>query len=280
MVKQTVGLDAEFYKGAETLMFPPHWLDNSERVHRNLPDRKIGKAMGIDPAEGGDKTTWSIIDDDGLIYLLSMQTPDTSMIVTKTIELMNAFHVPAEKVCFDRGGGGKQHADQMIAAGYRVKTVHFGEAASTEKRPARFTFKQRVDSEQSKTVYKNRRAEMYGRLRELLDPTTSKIVRPKVRSMLEEQSTKGINLNDPNPDQVFALPENYFEIRQQLTPIPLLYDGEGVMYLPPKYKRNRRDTMQTLTELIGHSPDEVDSLVLAVHILKGKDVRNVIKVMV
>lgn len=288
-IKQTVGLDAEFYEGAETLMFPPDWLDNSQRVAEQIKitKRRDGLAMGVDTAEGGDNTSWAIIDHHGLIYLHSERTPDTSMIPKKTIELIHRFHVPPERVCFDRGGGGKQHADRMKELGYRVATVHFGEAATLPKKKIKVTFSQRVADTETRTVYKNRRAEMYGRLRELIDPQRGLNHQQRIRvgSLYDEQTRKGMDVQEPDPSKVFALPEEFYQIRQQLTPIPLLYDGEGVMYLPPKHKRDgkpaerSRDTTETLTELIGHSPDEADSLVIALHALKCKEYRGSVKPM-
>ena len=49
---------------------------------------------------------------------------------------------------------------------------------------------------------------------------------------------------------------------------------EGKIVLPPKYKKDRNSTQVTLTELIGHSPDEADALALAVYGLTKKQRRN------
>ena len=75
---------------------------------------------------------------------------------------------------------------------------------------------------------------------------------------------------DPAGDhsQVFGIPAEYSQLREQLAPIPRLYDEEGRLYLPPKNKRDARDTRATLTELIGHSPDEADALVMALYALR------------
>jgi hypothetical protein len=75
------------------------------------------------------------------------------------------------------------------------------------------------------------------------------------------------NLLDPSRPQGFALPAEYAELRRQLAPIPLTYDGEGRLELLPKNRRHGEEPTRrkTLTELIGCSPDEADALVLAVH---------------
>ncbi len=84
---------------------------------------------------------------------------------------------------------------------------------------------------------------MYGRLRARLDPSI--------------------------PETSFAIPAEYTELRKQLAPIPLEYDDEGRMKLPPKGRPLRIQEgavtkVTTLTELIGHSPDEADAVALAV----------------
>lgn len=72
-IHQCIGLDAEFYEGAELLMFPPHWLNYAENNNRKLFEehykktgnrlRRQARAIGCDPAEGGDKTCWSVVDE-------------------------------------------------------------------------------------------------------------------------------------------------------------------------------------------------------------------------
>ena len=242
-VRQCIGLDAEFYEGADVLMFPPAWLTKAEEYATTLSTRREGEAIGVDPAEGGDSPCWSIVDHKGLIDLISKKTSDTSTISGETIALMTKYKIKPEKVFFDRGGGGKQHADRLRAQGYNVKTVAFGESVLGSYRfHWHRTQKQRIEQEEDRYVYKNRRAQMYGILRELLDP---------------------IN------EQQFGISEKFVELRRQLAPIPLTTDQEGRLYLLPKDAPPRSDgaksTAQTLKKLLGCSPDEADSLVLAVY---------------
>ena len=68
---------------------------------------------------------------------------------------------------------------------------------------------------------------------------------------------------DPDNNTPFAIPEDLRELRRQLAPIPLMYDGEGRLLLPPKNKADKNSNVQTLYDIIGNSPDEADSLVLA-----------------
>lgn len=237
-VRQCIGLDAEFYEGAEVLLFPPEWLNLSERRAREIQGPRKAVAIGIDPAEGGDKTAMAAVDHLGLIELISKQTPDTSVITGEAIAFLEKHGVPPDRVVFDRGGGGKEHADRLRTQGYPVRSIGFGETSTIEHK-RELTPENRLEQKESRSAYKNRRAELYGRLRELLDP-----------------SSRG-------ESQVFAIPQEYVQLRQQLAVIPLSYDDAGRLYLLPKHAREGGG--ETLDRLIGHSPDEADALVLAIY---------------
>ena len=256
-VKQTVSLDADFYEGAENLLYPPEWLDLSEVVAKELPKRMKGRTMGVDSAAGGDKTAFCICDDLGVIHLEAYRTEDTTQVPERTITLMKLHGIDPKNVLFDAGGGGKQHADRLRKIGYKVRTVGFGESPSPEIRRGMYTLDQRKDQGEQRYVYMNRRAEMYGILSERMDPA---------------------NLTGTTPyPNVFAIPGEYVELRRQLAPIPKLYDGEGRMMLPPKQKRGSDDTRQTMLDLIGCSPDEADALVLAVFGMSERTTRIKLK---
>ncbi len=243
-IKQMVSIDGEFYEGAENLMYPPEWLSRAERIAVEVAQRyrqrslaRQGKAIGCDPAEGGDGSCWSVVDDEGLIELVSRKTPDTNVIPQQTVTLMKKFNVDPRNVWFDRGGGGKQHVDRLRSMGYPVNTVAFGEAASDADLMRKY--KRRLearDEKEDRTTFKNRRAEMYWLLRCLLD--------------LSEDG--------------FGIPEEYYELRRQLSPIPLRYGRDGVLYLLPKHKDKPDSKEENLYDLLGCSPDEADSLAIAV----------------
>jgi len=241
---QCISIDGEFYEGAEVKMYPPEWLNASEIVALGLKGKKrIAKTIGIDAAEGGDNTVWAVIDELGVIDLISKKTKDTSVITGETLALMRRYNVVAENVLFDTGGGGKQHADRIRSQGFNVRTVAFGESATAERRRGMTTMKEHNLQDEVRYTYKNRRSEMYGLLRLKLEPS----------------NTTG-----------FGIPREYEELHRQLRPIPFQLDGEGRITLPPKYKKDAKSTQVTLTELIGHSPDEADALVLAVYGLVRK----------
>ncbi len=244
-VRQCIGLDGEFYEGASVLMFPPEWLNRAERIAEKLEGkRRYAKTIGVDPAQGGDDTCWSVVDELGLIEQIAISTPDTSVITGNTIALMKRYDVKAENVLFDAGGGGKEHADRMRRQGYQVRTVAFGGGVTPPIQRGVKVFEKRELEQEDRYIYKNRRAEMYGILRNLLDPGGGSEDHSRISSG-------------------FGIPAQNSDLRRQLSPIPLIYDAEGRMELLPKNKPNAQSKKLTLHELIGRSPDHADSLVLA-----------------
>lgn len=253
-IRQTIGLDALFYEGAEVRLYPPDWLAraNSRAVYLRTIPRKA-KAMGVDPAEGGDKTSWTIGDELGVIEQISKQTPNTAMVPNETIALMTKYGIEPDNVLFDRGGGGYEHSCELAARGYPVRTIGFGESPSLDPRRGLHQVETRIEMKEEAYAYKNRRAEMFGDVRfKLLDPSI-------------------------NPDS-YGIPAECTELMRQLEPLPLWYDEEGRMYLPPKKRKtgdkdNNRSRVITLDDLLGCSPDEADSFVLMVHALLHKKKR-------
>lgn len=244
-VRQAIGLHARFWKGAETLLYPPDWLNNSEELARLLddgngpiqPKKRQAMAVGIDTAEGGDRSVWTATDMYGVLCQQSMLTPDTDDVIGETIAFGKEWGVPGEMWLFDRGGGGKQHADRLRKMGHYCSCVGFGESIAAAPRHGVLTVKQRQMFQEMRLTYLNRRAQMYGDLRVLLDPY----------------------------GDGFALPGEYVELRRQLSQIPRMFDSEGRVKLPPKSKPSPKYTGPTLESILGCSPDEADSLVLAVH---------------
>ena len=257
-IRQCVGLSGEFYEGAELLLFPPEWLNRAEILADELERDGKGAGqwgreritMGIDPGEGGAQSSFCIGDAKGIIELSSILTPDTSIIPHETIRFLNKYGIEPCDVCMDRGGGGKQHADTLRAKGYPIRTIAFGESVILEPRYGSATPAIRREVRETAYEYKNRRAQMGGELRELLDPHG-----PYPKGFAIPVGLRG---NDQVTDT---------ELRHQMAPIPLKFDPEGRMVLPPKHKRSETSTEVTLTELIGHSPDELDALLLQTHAL-------------
>jgi hypothetical protein len=249
VVRQSIGLDAKFWHGAEVLLYPPEWLISAELVADKLHGRmRIAKGMGVDPAEGGDRTCIAVTDELGLLELESCLTPDTQVIVGEVRRLIGKYNLDPESVCFDRGGGGYGLANQMRAMGLNVRTVDFGGSAKphddADQKSRRKSHLEKLELTEVKTTFKDQRAEMYYELRRLLDPSV-------------------------NPNS-FGLPSMYNELFRQLSLIPLRYDIKGKFYLLPKSRRSVPTGERTLIDIIGHSPDDADALVLAIHAMKEK----------
>lgn len=250
-ILQTVGLKAEFYEGPEQKLYPPEWLTRAASIYTLLRKRqRRAKAIGIDPAEGGDKTSMCVIDEYGIIELISVKTPDTADIIDSLIALGRKHSVSDEYWMFDRGGGGKQHADRLRRMGYKnVRTVGFGEVIQQELKRGMVQYTEKVETREDKYTYMNKRAEMYGEMRHKLDPTAPGF---------------GFAIPGPECGQV------YEELRKQMKPIPLSWNEEGRMFVLPKNSKTQDKNEMTLTKLIGHSPDELDSLVIANYCMTHK----------
>lgn len=225
-IKKTTRLYGQFYEGDQMRMFPDRWLDlamDQRRWDQLSEQPRQALTMGVDVASGGrDDTCWTLIDEHGVVAQHVLDVENAMEIVGRTAQLMNSHGVSAECVAFDAGGGGKQIADRLIEQGHYVNTVGFGESA---------------DAKQS---YRNRRAEMYGVLRDLLNPDDG--------------------------DHVFALPPDAHELRAELAILPISYDSEGRVLLPPKNKA-ANPNQTCIRQMLGRSPDRADSLALAAWML-------------
>lgn len=237
--KAAASLDAEWYEGEEIKMFPPEWLKRSQELE---PKREGSCYLGIDTAEGGDDTVWTVVDKYGIITQDTRKTRNTALIKGITLGLMKTYDIDPDNVLFDRGGGGKEHADYLRASGYDVRTVGFGEIPHSADE---FEFGMRQPEERSELkeeryMFKNVRVQMYWILRNQFNP-------------------------DFPSGGYFHVPERYTELIRQLKVLPILYNEEGRMYLPPKDKPTETYKGQTIRQMLGdRSPDQADSLALAI----------------
>lgn len=244
--RQCIGLDAKFYVGAAVMLFPPTWLQRAVIRHREIGSRgRLGKALGVDSAQGGDNTSYAVVDEIGLIELTSKKTFDTTVIVQDVQELITRYRIDPRRVCFDLGGGGKQHVDVLRKKGINVRTVAFGESLMMEPKHGMRLVAERLENREERYVYTTRRTQMYVEFSNLLDPTS----------------------------EAFALPpashsEAHRRLMFQLSKIPKLLDDKGRYWLPSKgvkTEQMKKRGIKTLMEIIGHSPDEADAVVLAVY---------------
>ena len=105
------------------------------------------------------------------------------------------------------------------------------------------------ESPTDRLAHSNRRGELYDTLRGVMNP----------------------DLNE----EPFAIPDEAHMLRQELAIMPLMYDSEGRLLLPPKERTGTsRYSTTCLRELLGRSPDRADSLCLAVWIMITEGVKH------
>jgi hypothetical protein len=258
-IRQCIGLDGRFYEGAEELLYPPLWLDRAERLADTLEGRsRQVEGVGVDPGEGSANSSITGVDRYGIVEQRYRKTPDTSEIEEDVLKFCSDHNVPPDRVCIDAGGGGKQIAHYLRRRDFDIRLISFGESLTPVLRRGKNTLGERKDMKEKKWAYLNRRAQMYGDVRNLLDPA---------RDANEDWY---VGYPGPARDAIwdlkgFAIPRHLERLREQMSPIPMLQDGEGRLRLPPKSKPREGSTEKTLIDIIGYSPDEADSFVLAVH---------------
>lgn len=231
-----VSLGGDFYEAPAVLMFPAQMRDAAKRYADEIRGmRRVAKAVGCDPGEGGANTAMVAVDEHGVVDRQSRKTPNTAHIGPELIEFARHHGVPDEMWVLDRGGGGTQIADQLRDQGYEgVRTVPFGGAVSEDPVWGRQDIPTRIEERERRYSFVDKRSQLYGELMELLEGGK------------------------------FAIGAEFDDIHEQLAPIPKRRDGEGRLRLPPK--RGKPGSHEpSLIDLIGHSPDEADALVLAVH---------------
>lgn len=237
-------LRGRFWDAAESKLFPFNALDAAQKLGARLraePRRlwRGPRAMGIDVGAGGDWTVWTVIGRYGVIDKVRKQTKNTAEVRGITIRLMRKWKIPPEYVAIDAGGGGKEHADALRDDGYEVMAIGFGSVADI------------------KEEYKTMRAELYGQAAKAM------AIQPHTRLMLA-RPTKAWR----KAWTCLSIPPDDNLLRQDLAVMPRLYDGEGKLRLPPKDRQGKVNRHQgtgekTIREMLGRSPDDADSFVLA-----------------
>lgn len=238
--QQTVSLWADWYEGAEDKLYPLAWRQFSTTCYAKLKGkRRTAKSIGVDTGQGKANTSVAVVDEYGLMYLESRKLKNPKDVVRMVVRVATRFSVPWHKVFFDLGGGGHEYAGFMREMGYAVRTVAFGGGATKEREPGLKSFDEKTEEDDIKLGYTNKRTEMYGKLSERMDPA------------------RGSGFTIPNDRAEYA------ELHRQMAPIPRRYDSRGKLWLPPKYKHDPESNTQTIHDMIGCSPDELDATVLA-----------------
>ena len=225
-----------------------------DRLRGELP-----KWLGVDASHGrGDLACWAVVDRLGLVDLRTMAPdaakdkygqPDTVKMLELTRDLMTIYEIPPGRVAVDAGGGGQEAiADPLRREGMVVRLVDFGSSPSNRR---------------AKKQYRNRRAELYGTLAEAMNPAKWR----RIEGEIIELQDRGGGVWET----CFSIPQGdeYDALAEELPMVPKLYDPEGKMYLPRKHKRDSTSNEQSLEEILGHSPDRSDALVLAVWAMLG-----------
>jgi len=268
-VAKTIKLLAQFYLGAQLLLFPCLWIDRAARMAEALRGRpRKAKGIGVDSGEGSANTAMAAVDEMGVIELVARKTPDTNVICGEIIAFLKKHQCDPRNVCLDVGGGGREHADRLRGMGYPVRTIAFGAAPTLELKRGQYQLRERKDVLEDRYAYVNMRAQMYHELSQLLELDGA------------GNPVGGMEVPNPRPGlppirHGFAIPAEYVELRKELAVFPKLTDGEGRYYLPPKNKKDPNSKVKTLVELIGHSPDLADSCALACHAMLHKPHRAV-----
>lgn len=246
--RKTVGLWGQFYEGKEVRLWPSDVLIACIQACvplRGMVRRATG--IGIDTAEGGDATTMTAGDELGILEVLSRKTPNTDVICGEVIAFGNKWGCSPRSWLFDAGGGGKQHCDRLRGLGFPCETVPFGGRPSTEIKSAMTLMPERKDVKEDQYVYVNMRAEMYHRM------------------ALGCEGEDGWRWSVPDNSDALK------ELHRQMSLIPKvagewsMWDPEGRIRMLPKNKKKPDSDELTLIDVIGHSPDELDSAVLCYH---------------
>jgi hypothetical protein len=200
------------------------------------------------------------------------------------LDFIHDYKVEPPNVCLDRGGGGKQLGDRLVAAGYKVRTVDFGAIKNEPKRGIRL-FHQKKEVVEVKGAVKNRRSALYWGIRELLNRPLEDAA--GVDDPLVVTALGGLARAVSGPAKLkvtskprFALPMEVVstirgpepmcqELIRQVACVPLKYDEQGRFDLIPKEDPEddpfKPENTKTFRYRIGRSPDIADAFSLAVH---------------
>lgn len=253
-MEKCIGLGADFYEGREIRLFTDDWLNRCAELAVGLQRESqitIGGGrnyLGLDPAEGGDNTSWAVVNSRrGLTELIAKKTPDTAVIPDETIGLMHTHRVEPGDCGVDLGGGGREHVDTMRRRGYNVRGVAFRMPPESDLQRGMKSFGRKVDIKEERYACRNLRAQLYYDLAGDAEfPMPSHL----------------LNRNRPNGTH---------SLRFQLSKFPRLLDDDGRYWLPSKgnlTEEMKEKNIKTLIQIIGCSPDEADAVVVAYHMMR------------
>ena len=224
IVQRTTRLHGHFYEGDQAMLFPAEWLDAAMNRHRWAELQRKQRRVA---AMGID------VAAGGRDYTCWTLVDQHGVIDQSVLDISNTMAIVGQTIALIR---------EHNLSSYRVAMDAGGGGKQLADRLSEQGFPVLAvgfgESANAKQTFRNRRSEMYGLLRERLKPDCS--------------------------DGQFILPPHAGELRRELSIMPLTYDSEGRLLLPPKSRSSARPGELTIEKLLGRSPDRADSLVLAV----------------
>jgi len=228
-VKKTTRLYGRFYEGDQALLFPMQWLDAAMNQQRW---QELKRRQRTVEAVGVDVAAGG---RDKSCWTLADRFGLIEQIV---LDLSNTMEIVGHTVRIIQMHNLPPDRVAIDAGGGGKQITDRLHEQGFYVRS--IGFGEAADDGQA---HKNRRAELYGNLRRLFDP---------------ERENGG-----------FIVPPDAAELRQELAILPLQYDSEGKLFLPPKDPRpNQAVHTKSLRQILGRSPDRADSLALAAWALR------------
>lgn len=200
----------EFPVEADTRLIPLPWIhaaqERSDRIHAAGGPRR----MGVDVARfGGDHTVLLVADERRVIEVQALSKLSTMETAGRVIAFAERYHVASQHVAIDDSGVGGGVTDRLRELGRPVIAVQA--AASPASRH-----------------FANRRAELFWRLRESLNPAS------------------------PTP---CAIPPRFQRLAGELARIGYRFNSRGRILI---------DSKDDIRARLGHSPDRADAFALAI----------------
>lgn len=208
----------EFADAGDGVLFPLPLLDAAMGRAMVSPTATLGLGVDVARSVAGDLNVVALERNGVLGIRSSWRSPDT--METTRLVVQAVTETGAREIAVDVGGPGGGVVDRLQQLGYRVSGVAFGGAAQDPQR------------------FRNRRAELFWRLREALEQGTA------------------------------ALPDDD-EVRADLSSLRYTFTQDGKILIEPKDECRKR---------LGRSPDRADALALAWAALHGAEAGAVLNI--
>ena len=173
-VQAHVEVYGEFPSAGDDQFIPIHLVDDAMGRPR-YKDASAPVVLGVDPARfGADATVIAVRQGRDIVAIKRYRGDDTMEVVGRVIEAMEEFQ--PTMVVIDEGGLGAGVVDRLKEQRYKVKGVNFGSKSSKP------------------VMYGNKRAEMWGAMREWLKTASippDRVLKTDLISPLMKPDSKG-----------------------------------------------------------------------------------------